>query len=111
MRDRTLKALIVGGLAIAGLAALLMASHADAAAPCGDHREMEAWLAQKYGEAPIGLGTAGRQTIVQLYLSPAGTYSVVASDTAGRACIIAFGSGWEFAPPPKPSKPVDERGG
>ncbi len=111
MRDRTLTAIVVGGLLVCAALALLI-GRADAAPPCGERRAMERWLGQRYGELPIAVGTAGPSGIVQLYLSAAGTYSLVATDTRGLSCIVASGDGWEFVRPSKTNqKPVDERGG
>lgn len=111
MRDHTLTAIVVGALLVSAALALLLAGRADAAPLCGERRDMQRWLGQRYGELPIGLGAAGPSGIVQLYLSPAGTYSLVATNTAGLSCIVASGDGWEFVRPPKPTRPVDERGG
>lgn len=100
---------ILAGLFIVIAALASRPAHA-ARVVCGEWKAMEAALAKKFREGPIGegVGGAGSSRIV-LYASPDGSsFSIFAVYPDGTACLIGGGIGWEMLPPP-PSKKDGER--
>ena len=89
-------AMVAGLAACAGLAAL---APALAAVPkCAPHNEMVALLSAKYKEAPKGLGLVHGTRVVELFVSRAGSWTIVATRLDGKACILAAGKDWEDVP-------------
>lgn len=93
----TLRSAMVAGLAACASVAAL--APALAATPkCAPHKEMVALLSSKYKEAPKGLGLVHGTRVVELFVSGAGTWTILATKLDGKACIIAAGKDWEDVP-------------
>lgn len=89
-------------LAVLG-AALLGAGEAAAQAACAARAELAKQLESRYGERPVGLGLSGRQRVIELYRTEDGrTWTLVATDTQGRSCIVEAGSAWAERAAPTP---------
>jgi len=81
---------------------LALTTHADAQVAkvttvmCGPFEEARAALKDKVGEVPVytGQSTNGK-TIVQVYVSPEGTFTVMEIYPGGLSCVIAMGTDWE----------------
>ncbi len=88
--------------------ALACASPA-AAQPCmPSHAEAVAFLAQKYGEVPIGYGLARDQgSVIEVFVSRAGSWTIVRVLPDGKTCAIADGYGWVFVETPWPVEGID----
>lgn len=89
----------------AALAAIHAAWPAAAQAPCAPHADVVALLAERWGEARIGIGLGASGHAFELYAAEAtGTWTIVVTDPAGRACLLASGQAWEAVegglPPP-----------
>lgn len=90
------------------LAMLALTVPAQAQMACGDHDKIVAHLAAKYGEVPKGFGVSGR-ILVELLLSPDGSWTVLNTDTSGTTCLLSSGTDWEMrpaVPPPKTGNPT-----
>lgn len=61
---------------------------------CGPRAEITAYLASKFAEQPVGLGLVGDRRLAELWLSEAGTWTMVVTDTANLSCIVAAGESW-----------------
>jgi hypothetical protein len=83
----------VRALAVAAMVTTISVAHAEP--PCGDHRELVAYLGEKYQERQFAYGTVGNVAIMEVYVSQAGTWTVVVTDPVGKSCILAAGDGWE----------------
>jgi len=63
---------------------------------CMPWTDLRRQLADSYGEAPIGGGLVSATAAVQVLAPPGGeTFTIVAVDTQGIACVIAAGTAWE----------------
>lgn len=100
---RTLARLLVT-LSFLGAGAVVAAAPARALTACGERGPILTALAQKYEEARRAYGLMGQSGLVELYVSRAGTWTVVVSSPGGRACIVAAGHSWEMLPLPLPGK-------
>ena len=89
---------------ITAAAALVLSAQPPAAQGgplCLPKAQMEAILADKHHEAPVGAGIAGDgKILVQLWVSDAGTWSIVTTTPAKVSCMFAAGRPWIEAPKP-----------
>ena len=93
------------GLRAAVLAAFLLAALSLWPAPaagqvlCGPQNKLTDLLKQRFGETrqAVGVSTDARR-IVELFMAPDGSWTIVATDTRGRSCIVLAGEGWAHAP-------------
>lgn len=90
-----MKRIIALGLALCSPAALT--GEAQAAA-CGPHEKIAGVLGQKYQENRAGLGLAGQSSVIELYVSEEGTWTLTTTDTQGVTCVIGSGEAWQATP-------------
>ena len=64
---------------------------------CGPRDEIVAQLGSVFQEAPNGMGMIDPSAIVEVFVSEAGTFTILASGTDGTSCILASGEGWDRA--------------
>lgn len=92
-----------------GFALLIFATqnaHAQAA-QCGPRPDVLSALATKYGEARRGIGIAGQNAVVELFVNPStGTWTIIATSPDGKTCLIASGSNFEGTSDPAPAKGI-----
>lgn len=62
---------------------------------CGDRDYLVARLAETFLEKRIVYGVAGDTAIVEVFVSPSGTWTMLMTDVTGQSCIVAAGNGWE----------------
>jgi hypothetical protein len=66
---------------------------------CLPREDAIAQLGAQFGERPIGRGlTQGGETMVELFVSASGTWTVMLTDTAGLSCLVASGQDWSTVP-------------
>lgn len=65
---------------------------------CAKQGLMQQLLAEKYKEAPVGVGTVNRDRYMQLFVSAEGTWTMLMTQTDGQSCIIASGENWDSLP-------------
>jgi hypothetical protein len=94
--DTHMKLIAATGLVLATLAAL--ANGAAAAPQCGPHEKITQILGTKFQESRQGLGLASALSVVELFVSARGTWTVTTTDTRGLTCVIGAGEGWQAEP-------------
>ena len=64
---------------------------------CAKRDVMARALAEKAKEFPIGIGLASDMvSVLEVFVSAAGTYTIVVTTMIdGKACIEAYGTGWQ----------------
>lgn len=81
---------------ILATAAVLSSGAAFAQAPtCGPHAAVAQSLAEQYREKPQSIGVVDAKTVVEVFVSEAGTWTIIATDTNGNSCVISAGEGWD----------------
>ena len=45
------------------------------------------------------MGLAGQSAVIELFVSTTGSWTLMATDTKGVACLIAAGEAWQDEPP------------
>jgi hypothetical protein len=71
---------------------------ASAAAPCGSHDAVAKSLTTKFKEARRVMGVVNAKAVMEIFMSPQGTWTVLVTDTTGTSCIIATGQDWQEVP-------------
>jgi len=66
--------------------------------PCGRHDDIAAALKSKYQEARRIMGVINARTVMEIFTSEKGTWTVLVTDTTGRSCITATGEAWQELP-------------
>ena len=79
--------------------ALLWATAANAQSACGVRTKFIETLAKNYQEEPSAFGIAGQRNLVELFVSKAGTWTMLVTHPNGMSCIVAAGQSWEQFPP------------
>jgi hypothetical protein len=84
------------------LAALALGSQPAAAmTPCGPRADFLKTLKDKFQEEGRALGMVGKSSVMEIFTSKAGTWTIMVTAPEGRSCIIAAGNSWEDMPPVK----------
>jgi hypothetical protein len=66
---------------------------------CRPHDEAVAWLKSEHHEVRVGYGYRPQlQRVVELFVSPDGTWTILSTSNQGRACVRAYGTGWTATP-------------
>ncbi len=81
---------------------VFMTSAAWAQAVCGKRSEFVIKLGKQYSEKPVGMGLAANGSMVEIFSSPAGTFSIVVTHPGGVSCLVAAGDNWAMKAPKKP---------
>jgi len=64
--------------------------------PCGPRSVMLLRALNAFGEFPVGYGQLEGKTMIELWLSPNRTWTIVRTLPSGWVCVIGSGSDWEF---------------
>jgi hypothetical protein len=110
MSNRTLAPSGAKAMARACAAAFLLitanvaGARAQAPGPvCGARAEIVAALARDYGETPRIRARENRGSIVELFASPGGSWTLLATRPDGQvSCVVAAGTEWNDKPPAAP---------
>ena len=87
----------------AACAAFFMPGPAAAQVLCGDRTEVGKKLKESYSETPANIGLAGNGAVVEVFVSPDGSFTIIMTHPGGLSCLMAAGEGWETVqPPPDP---------
>jgi hypothetical protein len=65
---------------------------------CAKHSMMLNLLTKKYSEKQVATGTVNEDRLMQLFVSPKGSWTLLMTKTDGEACIVAAGQNWEALP-------------
>ena len=81
---------------IAALALACLVGLAPAAAQdfCLGRGALASHLEKRYAEQPIAIGIETRGMLLEVFVSPLGTWTIVATTPKGVSCIRAVGDGW-----------------
>ncbi|MET2831938.1 hypothetical protein [Mesorhizobium shangrilense] len=54
-------------------------------------------LGDEFHESAAALGVVNPNIILEIFVSKKGTWTILATDTAGQSCVISAGEGWDSA--------------
>jgi hypothetical protein len=88
------------GLACALLFGTLSASvvQAQSQSQCGPHDAIIKVLNAKFQENQRAIGLINEKAMMEVYISPQGTWTMVVTNEAGMSCVLAAGEGWDEMP-------------
>lgn len=92
-----MKRIFAIALSLGTLAAV--AGGAEAGTQCGPRDQIVKVLGGRYHEnrQAIGLAT-GMKSVVELFVSEQGTWTMTVTDTSGTTCIVGAGEAWQSEP-------------
>lgn len=65
--------------------------------PCGRRADIVHKLGQSYKETQQSVGRVSADAAVEVFVSPSGTWTILATGTDGTSCLMAVGDGWDTA--------------
>jgi len=68
------------------------------AGQCGQYDEIKSVLTTSYQETRRAMGLVGQSTVMEVLVSPKGSWTIIATDTFGNACIVTTGENWQDEP-------------
>jgi hypothetical protein len=83
---------------LAAVSLLGVAGPVQAAVPCGTHDVMAEALSTKFKEVRRVTGVLNAKAVMEIFMSPQGTWTVLVTNTNGIACIVAAGQDWQEDP-------------
>ncbi|HSF63339.1 MAG TPA: hypothetical protein VLA78_03060 [Paracoccaceae bacterium] len=78
-----------------GFAGLILATEARANAQCAPRDQVITHLGTKYAETRRGIGIAANNTVMEIYASDGGSWTIVVTTAQGLTCLVASGHGYE----------------
>lgn len=85
---------------IAAALAVLVPATVEAAESCGPRSRMLVELSQDHGERPVADGLIANGAVLEVFVAPSGSWTLLITEPSGRSCIWAYGDYWE----PRPAK-------
>jgi hypothetical protein len=80
------------------LAAFLWPAVALGQMACGPRDAFIEHMATNFNEAPAHMGVTPRGHVVEILVSPTGTWTLLLNKPTGEACMISSGRAWEDIP-------------
>ncbi len=77
---------------------LATALPATAQMMCGPRNNVVANLEKGYSEHPVSMGLASNGAVIEVFLSEAGTFTIVMTRPNGLSCLMAAGKDWQDLP-------------
>lgn len=68
--------------------------------PCGQHNDVVASFSKSYKEEPSALGITDKGGLIEVLVSPSGTWTMLLTMPGGPACILGTGEDWNMRPAP-----------
>jgi hypothetical protein len=67
----------------------------SAAAPCGTRAEIVKNFPKNSRKAPQSVGVVNQDAVVEVCVSENGSWTIIASGTDGKSCVLSSGEDWE----------------
>ncbi len=90
--------LFVGVLVTSLVATFLVVQPANAGFLCGERTEITKSLGMKYHEKLVASGLADAGSMIEIFASRKGTWTMIVTSPNGRSCYMASGENWEAMP-------------
>jgi hypothetical protein len=84
--------------AVAAMLVLVPTQSVAQTIACGKHDAIVAALKSHYQENRQAIGLAATAGVVELYVSDAGSWTMIVTTPAGQTCIAAAGQAWQSTP-------------
>ena len=77
---------------------LPMAADARMQMTCGQRGAVVTALDKMYAEKPVSLGIADNGSVIEVFASAEGSWTIVLTSPTGISCLLAAGESWETIP-------------
>ena len=74
----------------------VLPSVAEAQMICGDRAEVVARLERNFAESPNSMGLASNSTVIEVFASASGSWTLLMTLPTGVSCVLAAGEDWEI---------------
>ena len=85
-------------LVTALVAILFVVQPVHAVSICGERTEITKSLGMKYHEKLVASGLADAGSMIEIFASKKGTWTMIVTSPNGRSCYLASGENWEAMP-------------
>ncbi|MGH6960810.1 MAG: hypothetical protein ACREE7_10020 [Dongiaceae bacterium] len=62
---------------------------------CGRHSDILAEFAETYSEVPGAVGLTDRGALIDVLVSPSGSWTMLLTTPGGPSCVIGTGQAWQ----------------
>ena len=90
-----LREMVIFPALVTGLLAMT-SSPSPATSVCANRAEMVKSLSDKFKENPAALGQINGSAVVEIFVSDNGTWTILATGTDGKSCVLSAGEGWQI---------------
>jgi len=93
---------VLSPIAVVIAAAIALSNPGDAHAQilCGKRADVLTGFAKNYHEVRTAIGITDQGGLVEVLVSPTGTWTMVVTKPGGQTCIIGTGQDWFMRPAP-----------
>lgn len=91
-----LMTLIVSGVILSGF----VTEPAWGQVVCNPRAEIAASLLREHAEVPRAMGVTNRGAVLEVFVAPSGTWTLVVTVPSGMSCLTGVGDGWTMLPSP-----------
>ncbi len=92
-------------LALLGVS-LSLGAAAQAQTVCGNRSDMLAEFARSYREVPSAVALTDQGALLDVLVSPSGSWTMLLSFPGGQSCIVGTGQAWQVRPAAAPETGV-----
>jgi hypothetical protein len=71
---------------------------ANAQSICVERTEAATSLKKNFAEVPVSMGLSEQGSVIEVFASPNGSWSIIMTLPNGLSCIMAAGEEWEVLP-------------
>lgn len=96
-------------LAAIALIVPLAATTAGAAEPCASRSDLVALLKDHFGEILMAQGLSSKGHLVEVFVSPGGSWTILLSRSDGLSCVVDEGAPWVTAASAGPARDAAQR--
>ena len=89
-----------------GILLVAFISPAQAHPMCGDRKAVLDNLEETYSEVPEDRGLASNGSVIELVVSPSGSFTILYMMPNGLVCVMAAGEGWGPVEKKTPGEPA-----
>ena len=86
------------GLAAIALIVVLITTAASAVGPCASRSDIVVFLKAHFGEVVVAQGLSSRGHLVEVFVSPAGSWTILLSQPDGQSCLADAGEAMVMEP-------------
>jgi hypothetical protein len=97
---RAFKVLLVASFVVLGTVATAAAQAPPEGVvlPCAERVDIARHLERRFAEVPVAIGLQADGRLLEVFASPAGSWTIVISTARGVSCVVSSGQGWLMLP-------------